>query len=55
MGANTAKIKDILYVTGESLDPHDLHHDKVNNPHKEVHIDYTTYKPKKFYKQDATD
>lgn len=50
MGTNTAKIKDILYVTGESLDPYDLHHGKVNNPHKEVNIDYKTFKPKKFYK-----
>lgn len=55
MGSNSSKIKDFIYVTSESLDPEELHRERVHNPHKEVAIDYKNFVPKKFYKIDAED
>lgn len=34
MGTNTSKIKDILFVTGESLDPPEAHIKQEYRPHK---------------------
>lgn len=55
MGTNTSRIKDILFVTGESLDSPELHAPKKYRPNKEVQIDYKTYTPQNYFKEDATD
>ena len=55
MGTNTSKIKDIIFVTGADLDPPELHEKKEHRPHKEVSYDYSSFTPKKYYKQDVTD
>jgi hypothetical protein len=55
MGSNTSKIKDILFVTGESLDSPDLHARRQYRPTKEVEINYKTFTPQNYYKEDATD
>jgi hypothetical protein len=55
MGTNTSKIKDILFVTSESLDSPDLHAKRHSRPHKEVQIDYKGFVPRNYYKEDATE
>lgn len=54
MGTNTSKIKDILFVTGESLDSPDLHSPIKRKQTKEVQIDYKTFTNQSYYKDDAT-
>ena len=55
MGTHTSKIKDILFVSSESLDPPQLHAHRKYRPHKEVKIDYKSYIPRSDYKTDATE
>lgn len=56
MGTNTSKIWDILYVTSEDLDPPGFNDKrKYHPPSKPVKIDYSSFGPKKYFKEDATD
>jgi hypothetical protein len=55
MGPHSSHIKDILFVSTTDFDPPELHRPRKYRPEKEVKIDYSTYKARKYYKEDATD
>lgn len=55
MGKQSSKIKDILYVTGKDLDPPEYGNQVKSQHDKKVEIDYRNFRPKKYYKLDATD
>ena len=55
MGTHSSKIKDILYISSADLDPPGLHDSHTHQPDKEPRVDYSTYGPKKYYKEDASE
>lgn len=56
MGHTISHLKETAFVTGADLDPPGLHEKKKSyNPQKRASIDYSTYGPKKWWKESTSE